>query len=1157
MSRLAAFTAGHRSDHVVVIRSATTATVPCRKVLGAPAAHRYPRGRLFAASYAGALALIAFLACAAPARAQSLTFTHFAGSTGGGDSIDASGSAARFNSPGAVAVDGSGNVYVADTNNNTIRKITPAGVVRTLAGTAGLSGSADGTGSAARFKSPSGVAVDGSGNVYVADSYNHTIRKITPAGVVTTLAGTAGWQGSADGTGSAARFRYPSGVAVDGSGNVYVADSLNHTIRKITPAGVVTTLAGTALSSGSADGTGSAARFNSPRGVAVDGSGNVYVADFYNHTIRKITPAGVVTTFAGTAGSVGSADGTGSAARFGNLTGVAVDGSGNVYVADTFSYTIRTITPAGVVTTLAGGSWGSADGTGSAARFDNPSGVAVDGSGNVYVADGGTIRTITPAGVVTTLAGTAPVAASADGSGSAARFSIPYGVAVDGSGNVYVGDTNNETIRTITPAGVVTTLAGTAPVAASADGTGSAARFYYPSGVAVDGSGNVYVADEGNNTIRKITPAGVVTTLAGTAGSSGSADGTGSAARFYYPSGVAVDGSGNVYVADELNHTIRTITPAGVVTTLAGTALSYGSADGTGSAARFRYPSGVAVDGSGNVYVADEGNSTIRKITPAGVVTTLAGTAGSGGSADGTGSAARFSNPWGVAVDGSGNVYVADTYNSTIRTITPAGVVTTLAGTAPVAGSADGTGSAARFNRPFGVAVDGSGNVYVADTYNHAIRKSVPAIADAATIDAASSAIGITRVLGTAPRTATAWEWTLIRRPPGSTAELSSTSVENPTFTPDVADLFVFRLMASSSAGARISTVSLSAMSLTISLTPAAASIAVAGTATETVTLSATQPNPVTVNLTSSNVAAATVPASVTIPAGATTATFTITGVAPGSSTITGTLSAALGGGTATATATVSALTLTLTAGTGGATAPVGGTRTFTVTLSAAQGTATTITLSSSNTAVTTVPASVTIPAGSTSATFTVTSTGVGSANITASALGSTSILAFAASAVTCTLAPATFNVSPGTPTVVTITLSQAQPGATTVTLASSDPSVTVPASVTIPAGVASTTFNATTTVTTGTATITDTLPAALGGGSCTATATATLGAPAGDANGDGSVTVGDVFYLINSLFAGGPAPIGSGDANGDGSVTVGDVFYLINYLFAGGPAPH
>jgi secreted PhoX family phosphatase len=292
----------------------------------------------------------------------------------------------------------------------------------------------------------------------------------------------------------------------------------------------------------------------------------------------------------------------------------------------------------------------------------------------------------------------------------------------------------------VTPAGVVTTLAGLAGSSGSADGTGSAARFNAPVGVAVDSAGNVYVADDNNSTIRKVTPAGVVTTLAGLAGSFGSADGTGSAARFQFPHGVAVDSADNVYVADGENNTIRKVTPAGVVTTLAGLAGSSGSADGTGSAARFAFPDGVAVDSATNVYVTDTDNQTIRKVTPAGMVTTLAGNAsitnqyGSvvGGSADGTGSAARFNGPDGVAVDSAGNLYVADQNNNTIRKVTPVGtnwVVRTLAGVAGPYGSADGTGSAARFSNPFGVAVDGAGNLYVADSSNNTIRKGYPALA--------------------------------------------------------------------------------------------------------------------------------------------------------------------------------------------------------------------------------------------------------------------------------------------------------------------------------------------------------------------------------------------------------------------------------------------
>src|SRR5438034_200826 len=251
--------------------------------------------------------ILGLLLTALPSLAQSTyesyTFTTLAGNAGYG-SADGTGNAARFFHPSSVAVDRSGNVYVADSSNHTIRKATPAGVVTTLAGLAGYGGSADGTGSTARFFSPYGVAVDSGDNVYVADTANHTIRKVTPAGEVMTLAGLAGSPGGADGTGSAARFTVPYGVAVDGADNVYVGDTANATIRKVTPAGVVTTLAGLAGSFGSVDATGSAARFGFPSGVAADSAGNVYVADKSNHTIRKMTPAGAVTTLAGLAGSL-------------------------------------------------------------------------------------------------------------------------------------------------------------------------------------------------------------------------------------------------------------------------------------------------------------------------------------------------------------------------------------------------------------------------------------------------------------------------------------------------------------------------------------------------------------------------------------------------------------------------------------------------------------------------------------------------------------------------------------------------------------------------------------------------------------------------------------------------------------------------------------
>ncbi|MBS1520988.1 MAG: hypothetical protein JST50_08335 [Bacteroidetes bacterium] len=318
--------------------------------------------------------------------------------------------------------------------------------------------------------------------------------------------------GLVNGTGKAVKFNHPFGLAVDANGNLYIADEGNSVIRKMDSTGLVSTFAGVGGVKGSANGVDSLATFNKPFGVATDAAGNVYVADAGNNQIRMIGITGMVSTFAGTgiAGGSNVAD----SVSFNSPLGVAVDQTGNVYVADYENNLIRKITQAGVVSTLAGsGAQGADDGLDTAATFNLPEALAVDAAGNVYVADNGNnlIRKVTPAGQVSTFAGSGQPG-SGDGKGASASFNSPFGIAIDANGNLYVADSGNNLIRKITTDGTVTTIAGSGSKGAK-DGTGKAASFNIPAGIAVDKAGNIYVADENNNLIRKITQAGGVTTI--------------------------------------------------------------------------------------------------------------------------------------------------------------------------------------------------------------------------------------------------------------------------------------------------------------------------------------------------------------------------------------------------------------------------------------------------------------------------------------------------------------------------------------------------------------------------------------------------------------------------------------------------------------------
>ncbi|MBV8520374.1 MAG: hypothetical protein JO197_23485 [Acidobacteria bacterium] len=658
--------------------------------------------------------------------------------------------------------------------------MTPSGVVTTFAGREGASGFADGRGAAARFDSPEGIAVDDRGYVYVADSANGRIRVISPEGVVTSLT-------------PAYAFNWPDGVAVDNVGNVYVAEVTGHTVRVIRPNGAVSLVAGSAGVSGTADGIGAAARFGNIFSLTWNrATGELLVAE--SDRIRKITIDRA--TLQGTVATV---------AVPGNyVNAVTVDASGVLYAAVSTSVVLRV--SGGVASIYAGSQYhlqGSNDGSLDAARFIFPSGIAAAPGGVLYVVDFGTtdVRKLA-GGFVTTIAGTPVRYGSSGGTCDTTQFRYPTDTVVDSHGNVFVAD--QLVIAKITPACQVQVFAGSYDHYVSHDGTGVNAAFSSLGTLAIDANDNLYAVDA--NAIRKITPAGVVTTYAGVADQSGSANGNGINARFSSPFGIAVDASGNVFVADQ-NHVIRKITTSGDVSLVAGAVGQQGSSDGTAGAARFNVPAGMAFGADGTLYVADYMNDTIRKITmPDAVVSTLAGSPGQWGWTDGTGASALFDAPSDVVIGSDGRLYVSDG-NHVIRQIV-GNVVSTVAGRARQSGNVDGTGQIARFHTNGGLSADTQGNLYIADVAAYNVRRArLPGIDDVATASTTTPALHTTVQLGTAPATATSWQWSIVRRPSGSTAELSSSISRTPTFAPDVADVYTLMLRAEGAAGVRYSTI--------------------------------------------------------------------------------------------------------------------------------------------------------------------------------------------------------------------------------------------------------------------------------------------------------------------------------------------------------------
>jgi uncharacterized protein (TIGR03437 family) len=635
--------------------------------------------------------------------------------------------AAQFSTIQGIAIDRLGNLYLADTDNHRVRKVS-GGVIATVAGTGVAGFSGDGKSALnAQLNFPYGVALDASGNLYVADLGNQRVRRITPDGVITTVAGTGRKVSSPDGAAPLdTSLLSPRNVAVDAAGNLYIAEFEGHRVRKLTPDGKLSTVAGTGVAGWSGDGSrAAAAQINYPAGMAFDRAGALCFADSGNNVIRKLYADGTIGTI------LGRNPGT---TLYAPLS-VALDQAGTLYVGDS-TFVVRAFTAAGKWIGYAGTgvpSFSGDGGSAASAALTSVNDLAADLNGNLFIADGVRLRRVDPSGVIVTVAGDGYVHSVGDGgSATLAQLFQSSALTLDSAGNLFIADSGTQRVRQVLRDGTATTLAGTGtPGRGAADGSPAGnVALNTPMGVAMDSSGNVLVADTYNHRVLLVTPARTIRTVAGTGTGGASPEGTMPlVAQLRGPRAVCADRSGNLYIVDTSNHRVLRLAPGGPLQTAAGNGSKGGAGDeGAARFAQLNTPSACATDSAGNLFIADTANHAIRKVSPSGAISTVAGSGAAGASGDeAVATSARLDSPRGVVVDDAGDIFIGDTGNHRIRLVTPDGVIHSIAGTGAAGFAGDGgPATAALLNAPQGLFLDGAGDLYFADTGNNRIRRLVP-----------------------------------------------------------------------------------------------------------------------------------------------------------------------------------------------------------------------------------------------------------------------------------------------------------------------------------------------------------------------------------------------------------------------------------------------
>lgn len=672
------------------------------------------------------------------AKSQTIINTVVGDGTIGNIGDNAQADSAKLNQPTAFAKDALGNLYIAEYAGNRIRKVNTAGIITTIAGNGTASFSGDGgQATAATINTPWAIAVDANNNLYIADNANNRIRKVNTAGIISTIAGTgASGFGGDGGAATAAMLSGPASVVVDTVGNIYISDFFNNRIRKINSLGIISTAAGTSAGFSGDGGPATSAKIYHPAGLTFDTQNNLYISDAGNNRIRKVNSSGLISTFAGTGAPGYSGDGAqATAATLSGPVSVSVDNSNNLFITDGNNLVIRKIDNTGIITTVAGdqakGIGFSGDGGQAVlAQFNYPYATIFNSVGDLLIADlnNNRVRKVNSAGIITTYIGNINTMVGDGNQATLAQLWAPQSLVFDAAGNMYIADNSNNRIRKVNTAGLISTVAGNGTTGFTGDGgPATAATLNGPASIAIDAGGNLYIADSYNHAVRKVDNTGIITTLAGNGTPGFLGDGGAStAAQLHFPLGVGVDKTGNVYISDSYNECIRKIDNGGIITTVIGNGTGGFSGDGgSATAAKINLPMGIAFDTTGNLYFADSNNQRIRKLSSAGVISTVVGytSLGGFGGDGGLATSARLYWPSSICFDASNKMYIADANNNRIREVDNSGIIHTIAGTGVSGFSGDGgTATLAKLSNPQGVAVNATGNLYIADMMNNRIR---------------------------------------------------------------------------------------------------------------------------------------------------------------------------------------------------------------------------------------------------------------------------------------------------------------------------------------------------------------------------------------------------------------------------------------------------